>query len=235
MERSLRVAFSRELRTVAREAAAQYPSYERAIEAHKVRVAAILEAVYPIALRKSARMFDDAVIKAGIVLEQKAKVDRLGKLQRDWARRMSSLKVKEISDTTRNKIQLAISKAQTESMDDQQTADEIERRVGSISGSRALTIARTESHASAQAGGMLAAQELGIVRSKEWVAAEDHRTRETHDEADGQVVAMDDPFIVGGVPLMFPGDPDGPAEEVINCRCVVAYSLEVPAEQESVA
>ena len=48
----------------------------------------------------------------------------------------------------------------------------------------------------------------------------DDRTRETHAEADGQVVPVDDVFIVGDDELEYPRDPGGSAEETINCRCV---------------
>jgi hypothetical protein len=37
---------------------------------------------------------------------------------------------------------------------------------------------------------------------------------------------MDEPFIVGESELMYPSDPEGPAEEVINCRCAVLYNPE---------
>lgn len=47
----------------------------------------------------------------------------------------------------------------------------------------------------------------------------DSRTRPSHVLADGQRVGLTEPFIVGGAPLMFPGDPSGPAGEVISCRC----------------
>lgn len=53
-----------------------------------------------------------------------------------------------------------------------------------------------------------------------WHASKDDRTRDSHREMDGQEVARGEPFITGnGVPLMFPGDPNGPPEEIINCRC----------------
>lgn len=47
----------------------------------------------------------------------------------------------------------------------------------------------------------------------------DTRTREAHFAADGQVVALDQPFVVDGEELDYPGDPNGSGDNVINCRC----------------
>lgn len=58
--------------------------------------------------------------------------------------------------------------------------------------------------------------------------AHDERTREWHAAADGQVRDVNDPFDVGGEPLMFPGDREhGSAKNCIQCRCNVTY---VPEE-----
>lgn len=51
-------------------------------------------------------------------------------------------------------------------------------------------------------------------------STDDTRTRPTHRVAEGQRVPVGQPFIVGGFPMMFPGDPLGPPQERINCRCV---------------
>jgi hypothetical protein len=56
---------------------------------------------------------------------------------------------------------------------------------------------------------------------KEWLTAVDGRERESHREANGQQVRIDDDFVVGGERLMFPGDPNGSAENTINCRCTM--------------
>lgn len=91
---------------------------------------------------------------------------------------------------------------------------------------RARVIARTEAHGARNFAAHMTMQRFesaygvppGIMR-KEWQATEDTRTRHTHDVADGQVVGFSEPFIVGGFALAFPGDPTGPPQEVINCRC----------------
>ena len=62
---------------------------------------------------------------------------------------------------------------------------------------------------------------------KEWLAAEDDRTRPTHADAGrGPPIGMDDTFRVGDSDLQFPGDPSGAAEEVINCRCTLGYIID---------
>ncbi len=71
-------------------------------------------------------------------------------------------------------------------------------------------------------------QRLGGTLKKYWLDAGDHRVRDTHREAtlryapggNGEgPIAVDQPFIVGDAKLMTPLDPNGPAKEVINCRC----------------
>lgn len=90
---------------------------------------------------------------------------------------------------------------------------------------RATVVARTEAIGALNAGRADAfsavAEETGEVLERVWLATEDTRTRETHRAADGERVPMGAPFIVGGVELMFPGDPSGPPQEVIQCRCTM--------------
>ena len=58
---------------------------------------------------------------------------------------------------------------------------------------------------------------------KEWIASFDDRTRSTHAEAGASdPVPQNEPFMVGGSLMMYPGDSRGSAKEVINCRCSIA-------------
>ena len=59
-------------------------------------------------------------------------------------------------------------------------------------------------------------QKLGGLLEKEWIATLDKSTRDSHANLDGERVPIDKPFSNG---LMFVGDPTGPPEEIINCRC----------------
>ena len=55
---------------------------------------------------------------------------------------------------------------------------------------------------------------------KEWITSVDSRTRASHLAADGQIVKMEEKFIVGGQELDRPGDPSGSAK---NPSSVAAY------------
>jgi hypothetical protein len=98
---------------------------------------------------------------------------------------------------------------------------------------RATTIARTEAigalNASRYDAFVAAADEEGLPMEKQWLSTVDDRTRHSHREADGQRVPVRGAFSVGGSSLLFPGDPSGPPQEVINCRCTM---LLVPPEED---
>ncbi len=58
-------------------------------------------------------------------------------------------------------------------------------------------------------------------RFKRWVTMHDNDVRSMHAATDGQTVRTGATFNVGGYSLRFPGEPIGPAEVWINCRCVM--------------
>lgn len=99
---------------------------------------------------------------------------------------------------------------------------------------RADRIARTESTGALGAGALAALGKEGA-ECKEWLATSDHRTRHAHREADGQKRAHGMPFDIGGFPAMFPGDPNLPAHQSVNCRCTVVGCEDdtLPADQQT--
>ena len=85
----------------------------------------------------------------------------------------------------------------------------------------AMRIARTEGHRIQVQGAMDAcykAKDVGADVVKQWDSTLDGRTRPSHQKVDGEIRELDEPFSNG---LMFPGDPDGGAAEVVNCRCAL--------------
>ena len=88
---------------------------------------------------------------------------------------------------------------------------------------RATTIARTEVISAYNASAVTVASQLppDVVGGQEWIATHDGRTRPAHSDADGQVVPIGAPFVVGGQLMAYPGDPNGGASNTVNCRCAV--------------
>lgn len=62
---------------------------------------------------------------------------------------------------------------------------------------------------------------------KRWVTMHDDAVRESHEPLDGQVRPVGGTFDVAGTKLAYPGEPVGPPEVWINCRCVA-----MPAARE---
>ena len=92
---------------------------------------------------------------------------------------------------------------------------------GRIPKNNAMRIARTEAHRiqiKATADAQWKAKENGADVVKQWDASLDKRTRESHAKVDGEIRELDEKFSNG---LLYPGDPSGSAEEVINCRCAL--------------
>lgn len=65
------------------------------------------------------------------------------------------------------------------------------------------------------------AQDDGIILEKEWLATSDARTRDWHNELDGQTRPIDEPFENAIGKIMFPGDPSADGANVYNCRCTL--------------
>lgn len=83
---------------------------------------------------------------------------------------------------------------------------------------KAARTAMTSAHSLGKLKGYERAAGMGIDVEKRWLAALDSRTRGSHRHMDGETVKLDAEFSNG---LRYPGDPDGPASEVYNCRCTL--------------
>jgi F like protein len=112
------------------------------------------------------------------------------------------------------------------------TADALRERFSEFSRTQSTMLARTDLISLSNGASLATATSLGdeAPNFKTWLATNDDRTREDHAEADGQSVPFDQPFDVGGVPMMYPGDPDGPDDSTINCRCTLIYEDELAGQ-----
>ena len=124
----------------------------------------------------------------------------------------------EVNETTIKKLKHTLAEGVLEGESIQELKKGVEELFESFAG-RGKTIARTEVLSSNNAGTVFGYKQSGVVEQKEWLAARDLRVRDSHGMADGQVVNIDKKFKVGGEELEYPGDPNGSAENIINCRC----------------
>lgn len=151
-------------------------------------------------------------------------------------------KVAQILKTSRDEIMRMIKVGVDEGLSSAQIAKNMREAVQDLSAVRALTIARTETHGASGYARQQVAKQSRRPLNKTWNSVEDHRTRAIaegdtygHRSMDGVTVKMSEPYFVPTKygtrePLMFPGDPNGSAGNVINCRCVETYSR---AERDS--
>ena len=159
---------------------------------------------------------------------------RFNELANLWIETRGATEVAQIVGTTRNQamsiINLITREAIAEGLGQQATARRLIQAMreqgGTLSRQRAGVIARTETHMAASAAQHEAAGATGLPMRKQWASARGERTRDSHQDADGQTVPLDQPFIVDGEELMYPGDPSGSPETVINCRCVELFVID---------
>lgn len=69
------------------------------------------------------------------------------------------------------------------------------------------------------AAAALVEHDPNVAVQRMWLTRKDDKVRDTHQKAHGKHQPLGEPFHVGAALLRYPGDPFGPAGEVINCRC----------------
>ena len=89
-------------------------------------------------------------------------------------------------------------------------------------------------------GSVSRAVALGLVAgvisgsSQVWGTKLDARVRSTHMTMEQQERSNGEPFTSGaGVPLRFPGDPDAPPEEIVECRCWLVFLTQRVREERA--
>lgn len=126
-----------------------------------------------------------------------------------------------VNDTTWDTLKTSLSQG----IKDGESIAQLEVRINNIMDLRvnqsSESIARTEVISASNGGALEGWRQSDAVKRKQWLATmSDDRTRETHVEAHGQEVALDDDFEVGDGSGPAPGQ-IGLAEEDIQCRCTM--------------
>jgi len=134
-------------------------------------------------------------------------------------------KIANCGTTAFNQLKTALTEGVDKGETTEQLADRVRGVFNNLSKGEARRIAMTET--SAAYGYSRHAAMMGAgVEYKCWVSSHGDNVREAHQIAEENygdpenAVAVDEPFTVGGEELMYPGDPAGSPENVINCHCV---------------
>jgi hypothetical protein len=129
----------------------------------------------------------------------------------------------KVSQTTRDHILRVLEEATAEGWSNEQIIQRIweSPEAREEVRNRARKIVRTETVRAANYGVLLGAEKYEYEVQKEWLSVNDNRTRTSHRHGSGVDGEKRDPEERFSNGLRFPGDPDGPASEVINCRCRV--------------
>lgn len=219
LNRRLRVEFARVARLVSANLLGGLDP-ENGMSLHEERIKAILLSAYTDGMPVFAKPVLDFTGKADVDTPFEATM-------RQWINTESVKKVGNITKTTRAQLKQVLAKAAADGLGTRETAKAVRSTMGgTVARARSSIIARTEIHTAANAAQLLAAKSLGLEgMNREWIAAQDERTRDDHRNANGQTVGMNQPFVVGNELLMFPGDPNGAPEQTINCRCTTAFAV----------
>ena len=237
LERNIRAKLDREIKRATRKIADVYNSpgaVAGVIEEHKKRLAGILGKHYD----RVFLLFGQRLINGAKRIKQADQftlppAERFARAQQAWIAQFGGIKIQRIGATTYEQtidiINEIIKQSVAEGLTEAETGRRIVEAINSdsvaMSRLRSRIIARTETHNASQAASHLAAKATGLPTSKEWVTA-GQRARDDHAEANGQIRPLDEPFDVGGEKLMYPGDPSGSPENVINCRCISVHMIE---------
>ena len=144
-----------------------------------------------------------------------------------FGRRFAADKVTLVSGNRKKELQAVLKRLMSDpdfqALNERQAQRIFRSQFTGYSRMQAMRLVRTETITAANYAATQTANDLfgSEGYEKEWLTALDGRERPAHREADGQRVGADQPFIVGGEYLKFPGDPSASAKNRINCRCTV--------------
>lgn len=140
----------------------------------------------------------------------------------EWIDKFGAEQVKNINNTTKEKLRKTLSEGIAEGESIPKLRDRVSTIMTEAKISRAEKIARTETHNTVSVGTHETYKAANAQR-RSWLTSIDGRERESHAAINGEIRGIDQPFSNG---LMYPGDANGDASELVNCRCVEIPELE---------
>lgn len=123
-------------------------------------------------------------------------------------------------DFLKTSVRQEISRGIAQSLSFQEIARNL-KNITNVDYNKSLRIAKTEGHriqCESAYNVQVRAKQKGADIVKQWDSTLDSRTRDSHAKLDGEIVEVEEKFSNG---LLYPGDSNGIASEVVNCRCAL--------------
>ena len=213
---------NREIVRAMREAGRNQGFTKATLKKHEKNISRLLNVLW----NDSALTMSEYIVKPKKSLSDVSPTTIQDTVIRDWINTFGAELITRITATTQDDLKRVIGNGIRDGLTEREITAQIYSVAPTVGASRSQAIARTETHGAANLSAKATAEAAGVEMMREWVASSGNRTRSTHAKANGQIVGMDEPFIVGGVELMYPGDSSAnEPSETINCRCAVAYVL----------
>lgn len=137
-----------------------------------------------------------------------------------FLKKMPDKFAKEVSKNTLDMLRGELSSGVESGESITQLVDRVAKVFDDSRNYRTERIARTEVSRGQNFGRHSEMKAIGVEK-RVWMAIFSH-TRDSHAEADGQTVGIDDTFEIGGYECDYPSDGSLPPEESINCQCSVS-------------
>jgi HK97 family phage portal protein len=166
-----------------------------------------------------------AIIKALADLDIKASIDYNSPLVKEYIAKKLFQLPELVNSLTHNELRGLLNQAFKDNLSAAEVAAKIDRFFDGQNAVRALRIARTEITDSSNFGIIESWRQTGSVATKSWITMRDEEVRVAHHDVEKRTIdepiPFDEPFLVAGVHMLYPGDPAAPAHLKINCRCTV--------------
>lgn len=143
----------------------------------------------------------------------------------DFAERRAGSQITSVTGTLKDTVKAVIAKTIEEDVNVSVEAltKAIHKEVGELMRWQVRRIAQTEMMIGLGEAASEASTALGIEQTKTWCTSGLTNTRDTHLALDGTTVEIDEYFVLPDCEMLYPHDPNGTAEEVINCACTCIY------------
>lgn len=137
-------------------------------------------------------------------------------------------KISQVSNTTQKSIAAVVERGINEGKGVRDIAKDIRTESGGeINKNRSRLIARTETIGAMNRGKRLSMATSNLEWEKKWIPFVDEKTRVSHRGMSSKgFIPFDQPYVLSnGDNMMYPGDPNGSAANVCNCRCTEVYQV----------